>query len=358
MNNTDFLSAVVARVGEISSYNKITIFTIATTTMQEGNAYLTPIRNNDQFVISGCIIFGHKDILPILRIIDGAVDIILIDSEKKIPIRVFNSHDRSHKTETVGDIETGSISKICFQHINKSKVFEFKPNDLTVNAAWLFLSQRLHFLSGKKISILGAGNIGSKLALKIVECGADVHLYRRDDYKGFNISHGLNLIKPLNTISTIHFHQSAIQAAFMSDVVIGATSGYQILSEDIINSVKKDCLIVDLGKNNISANAIKLARKNSMEIYRVDVTPALESYVHEVLKMQAILANSYGRKELGCCNIVSGGYFGDNGDVVVDNLIKPDQIIGISDGNGNIKKNLNSTDKVTIIDSKKEFGID
>ena len=74
--------------------------------------------------------------------------------------------------------------------------------------------------------------------------------------------------------------------------------------------------------------------------------------------MQAILANSYGRKELGFCNIVGGGYFGDKGDIVVDKINKPEQIIGISDGSGNIKKSLSSADNATIINFKKEFGID
>ena len=267
----------------------------------------------------------------------------------------FNNNESLNNSQTIGKIETGSISKICFKHIKNSKVFEFKPNDLTVNAAWLFLSQRLNFLSGRRISILGAGNIGSKLALKLVECGSDVHLYRRDDYKGFNISHGLNLIKPINTVSSVQFHQSAIQAAFMSDVVIGASSGSQIINEDIINCVKKDCIVFDLGKNNLSKGAINLARNNSLEIYRADVTPAIEAYVYEVIKMQDILNNSYGIKDLGFCNIVGGGYSGENGDIVVDNISDPKRIIGVSDGNGNIKKRLNTEDDYNMMKILKEF---
>jgi len=353
----DFLEQVASRVDEIRTHNKRTIFTIATTTKQEKEAYLTPVRNNNDFCLTGCIIFNQKIILPLLDKIDGMVDIILVDSEKKIPIRVYAELEEE-VVNTVGYVETGSISKICFKNVKYSKVFEFKPNDLTVNATWLFLSQKFNFLSGKRISILGAGNIGSKLALKLVECGADVHLYRRDSYKGYNITHGLNFIKPTNTVANIQFHQDIVQASFMSDVIIGATDGCSIINEDVINSLKKNCLIVDLGKNNLTKGAIKVVVQKSLEIYRADVTPTLEAYVYEVLKMQDILENSYGRKNIGFCHIVGGGFFGHEGDIIVNQIDNPNQIIGISNGDGSIKKDVNDVDQCNIDRINMEYGIE
>ena len=350
----NFLDEVSSNVSKIKKYNKKTIFTIATTTKQETKPYTTPIRTTNDFCVTGCLLFNQNDLLPLLKTIDGFVDIVLVDTEKKIPIRIHEKNKRDEDIniftpyETVGYVETGNLSKICFQNIHTSEIYEFKPNDLTVNATWSFLSQKLHFLSGKKISILGAGNIGSKLALKLVECGADVHLYRRDAYKGYSIEQGLNFIKPENTISNIQFHQNIIQASFMSDVVIGATSGQQIIDKTIISSVKKDCIIIDLGKNNITQEAITLAKDNSMEIYRTDVTSALEGYIYELLRMQNILKNSYGKKELNGCTLVGGGYFGSNGDIVVDSINDPKNIFGISAGDGSMKNKLNANDKDNI----------
>ena len=251
--NHNFLNEVSSRILEIKSFNKKTIFSISTTAKQEENSYMTPIRDCDSFVLTGCIIFDQKILPTLLKKIDGEVDVILVDSEKKIPMRIDNNFkDKPELYKTVGYVETGSISRICFEYIKKSKVFEFKPNDLTVNATWSFLSQRFRFLSGKKISILGAGNIGSKLALKLVECGAEVHLHRRDFYKGHHIVHGLNLIKPEGVIANIHFHQNIMQASFLSDILIGASNGHPVIDSDVVNSVKKSCLIVDLGKNNLT----------------------------------------------------------------------------------------------------------
>ena len=356
--NHNFLNEVSSRILEIKSFNKKTIFSISTTAKQEENSYMTPIRDCDSFVLTGCIIFDQKILPTLLKKIDGEVDVILVDSEKKIPMRIDNNFkDKPELYKTVGYVETGSISRICFEYIKKSKVFEFKPNDLTVNATWSFLSQRFRFLSGKKISILGAGNIGSKLALKLVECGAEVHLHRRDFYKGHHIVHGLNLIKPEGVIANIHFHQNIMQASFLSDILIGASNGHPVIDSDVVNSVKKSCLIVDLGKNNLTKKAIKTAVQHSVEIYRTDVTPAIESYVHEVLKMQDILENSYGKKELDFCNIISGGFFGGLGDVVVDRINNPKRIIGVAQGDGALKKILNTNDKNNLKKIKSNFSI-
>ena len=356
--NNNFLNKVLSRIFEIKSHDKKTIFLISTTAKQEENAYLTPVRICKDFILAGCIIFDQKNLTSLLEKIDGEVDIILADSEKVIPMHVDGLNYELDKNSDQLSIET--ISKICFQSVKKSKIFEFKPNDLTVNATWSFLSHRLKFLSGKKISILGAGNIGSKLALKLVECGAEINLYRRDIDKGNQITRGLNLIKPEGIISNIQFYSDPMRASFMSDILIGTTNGHPVIDENIINNVKKDCLVIDLGKNNLTKNAIKIATQYSMEICRTDVTPAIESYVYEVLKMQEILKNSYGKRTLDFCNIVGGGFFGNYGDIIVDEIVNPSQVFGVSHGDGLLKSVLNSEDQLRVkrlkIEIKKSFG--
>ena len=352
-----FIKEVESRITIVRSFNKQVVFTIATTSKLEEYPYLTPIRATNDFSYTGCVIFWQDILDPLLEKIDGMVDIILVDTEKKVPLHIAD-HATDEPHETVSYVETGNLSKICFQKVKKSKVFEFKPNDLTVNATWSFLSQRLRYLSGKKIAILGAGNIGSKLALKLVECGAEVRLYRRDTYKGHHISQGLNMIKPQGTVAHIQYHQEIKQAAFMADVLIGAASGFSIIDDYVIGCVNKNCLIVDLGKNNLTNSALDLAVEYSLEIYRADVAPALEAFIYEMLKIQDILVNSYGRKELGYCSIVGGGYFGKKGDIVIDSLKKPTRIIGVSNGDGSLKREPSSEDQCNIDQLKKEYDIE
>ena len=129
-----------------------------------------------------------------------------------------------------------------FYRIKKSKIFEFKPSDTTVNATWSFLSQRLNFLSGKKVSILGSGNIGSKLALKLVESNVNVSITRKNNYKGKIIALGLNNIKSENTASCITFNQDILKNIFNSDVIVGAANGVSVIDVNLLKGIKKDSI--------------------------------------------------------------------------------------------------------------------
>lgn len=355
-----FLTQLKENVKALKKVNTKRVFTIATTSKQENDPYLTPIRKSGFFTVCGCVIFDQASLMEIINIIDGEVDYIFVDSEKKIPLRVHQelsgSEDEIYNpANTCGLIETGNLSKICFQKVIKSKIFEYKPNDITVNATWSFLSQRLKFLSGKKISILGSGNIGSKLALKLVECGGNVSIHRRNSYKGYGIAQGLNLVKPENTVSNITFHENILQATFMSDVLIGATNGVSIIDINLIKSIKKNAIIVDLGKNSLTKEALSFALTQSIEIYRTDVTSAFEGFIYEAIKMDEILHQSYGRRNLGYCTIIGGGYFGQVGDIVVDNISCPNMVFGVAAGDGTMKKKPSLEDKRRINLLKKDM---
>ena len=342
-----FLKQLKENLKDLKKNNSRTVFTIATTSKQEIEPYLTPIRECDFFVVCGCVIFEQSILTEIIDIIDGEVDYIFVDSEKKIPVTI-------HPKLNV--VETGNLSKICFQKIKKSRILEYKPNDITVNATWSFLSQKLNFLSGKKVSILGSGNIGSKLALKLVECGVSVSIYRRNAHKGYGIAQGLNFIKPENTVSNITFHENILQTSFMSDVLIGASNGVPIIDVDIVKSIKSDAIIVDLGKNNLTQDAIQHALDQNIEIYRTNITSAFEGFIYEAIKTDEILNNSYGKKDLGYCNIVGGGFHGSDGDIVVDNISNPNIIYGVAAGDGTLKNKLSTKDKEKLSKLKKEIS--
>lgn len=359
---TLFIEVVRSLVSEMTKLPVKRIFTIATTSKEEENPYVTPLRITRDFAIAGCVIFKQECLLELIEIIDGQVDIVLVDTEKKIPLSIHKQPITSEDSiylhrKTIGPIETGNLSKICFQKIKQSRTFEFKPNDLTVNSAWSFLSQRLRVLSGKKIAILGAGNIGNKLALKLVECGADVHTYRQQFHIGHQIANGLNLIKHENTVSQITFHSSLLSTTFNADVVIGCTNGVPIITPEVIQTISCNALVLDLGKNNLTPEAIRLAIENKLELYRVDVTAALEGFIYEMLKMDSILSTGYGKKSLSYCTIVSGGYFGDEGDIIVDNINSPQIIVGVSNGTGELKKVLSSDDNEKIRRFREDFQL-
>ena len=352
--NTDLLSQALVNVSKIHALGKKTVFSIATTAKLETESYLTPIRVCEGFSLTGCIVFDQQGLLDLLDKIDGKVDIILADSENLIPL--YLNKDNNSPEHRVASKNTDGISEICFKHVSKSEVFGFKPSDLTVNAAWLLISQRLGPLIERKISILGAGNIGSKLALKLAECGAKVQLFRRDSNKGREIISGLNRIKSNHASLNMKFYSDPLQASAGADVLIGASNGHQVVSKAVVDCVAKSCLVIDLGKNNLSREAVNSARQRSLEIYRTDITPAMEAHVYEILKMNEILKYSYGKKYLDFCTIVGGGFFGDFGDIVVDSIHRPSEIFGVAQGDGLLKNQLTESDTLKIKRLQKEIG--
>ena len=131
-----------------------------------------------------------------------------------------------------------------------------------------------------------------------------------------------------------------------------------IIDENIVKNLRGDCLIVDLGKNNLTEDAIIIATESSMDLYRTDVTPAIESFVYELLKTRNILEKSCGKRDLDFCRIVSGGYFGRKGDIIVDAIDNPKFVLGIAQGNGLLKQFLSTADKVKLNKLKDIFRID
>ena len=97
----------------------------------------------------------------------------MVDAEKKIK-------PKNNKTP-------GNIERRVRESVKKSKMLIYKGNDLTVDAIDLFLTyffkDNIRGLGGKKILIIGAGNIGSKLAQILLERGSRVFINRRSQKK-------------------------------------------------------------------------------------------------------------------------------------------------------------------------------
>ena len=62
---------------------------------------------------------------------------------------------------------------------------------------------------------------------------------------------------------------------------------------------------------------------------------AMAGEVTTVLRTSTMIKNM-GKKYIEGIPVVSGGYIGDMGDVVVDSILSPTEVIGIADGRGSI----------------------
>jgi len=333
------------------------LFSISTTAIinDTNNPYTTPVRLLERSLITGVVIYSQAQVIIATNIVKDFVDGYVVDIENKYDLNINSNIDELNyfqnkylisKDKEDSYFKHKSIIEIVRSIVDTQKIIEYKANDITVDAIWTFLSTKMNFLSGKKISIIGCGNIGSKLALKLVESNASVIIMRKNSQKGKLIAEAINTIKSTLCRGQVTYNSSAIEASKHCDVIIStANTNIPVVTLDMVKNLSKNGFIIDVGKGNIENIAIQKAIDNGIRVYRGDVSAALYGFVSQVQQMQDILQTKIGRSNIGSnINIVSGGFLGGCGDIVVDSFISPRLIYGIADGKGNMKVNVSSID--------------
>lgn len=345
----------IARLKGVSTY-----FSIGSTSEEKGRMpYMTPVRLLEDCVLSGVVVFSQTQAIIAAATIKSQVDKVLVDVEKKIAIQLGCNDDvlrhfdivrPTHKERSRTNIEFGNISSAVRAILSSDQIIEYKPNDITVEAVWTFLSLKLGNLSGKKVGLIGCGNIGFKLALKLVESGVSVALYRQDANKGMFMANAINMIKPTTTIAMATYAATPLQASTFSDVLIGAANtGAHVIDWPMIQSMSPKGFVVDLGKGNVAEGAIREALANNVEIFRGDISTAIYGFISNAQQMLKTLRSKLGKRMLDSgIVLVSGGMFGLDGEVIVDDYLEPWMIYGVSDGAGKVKLNLTIKDKDAI----------
>ena len=309
-------------------------FCIGNTRKKNANGYFyTPIRVTDKLVAGSVIVYSVKQAAEIIKYIDGKVDYILVDSEKKISSNLYEE-------------DIGNIEREVRDSTEKSEVITYKGNDLTLDSIDIILEQLFakhrKGIGGKKATIIGSGNIGSKLALRLVERGVHVVITRRNSSNLKAIVKALNLIKPQETLAKITGTSNNLKASNNADILIALTSGRPVITTKIIHNVNESAILMDAGKGCFSPSAIKTAKLRKLTIYRPDIKIGFEGFVSSLFKTREVLERSFGRRIIGGLSIVSG-LVGIEGEIVVDSFRFPKVVYGVADGLGGFIETLNES---------------
>jgi len=103
--------------------------------------------------------------------------------------------------------------------------------------------------------------------------------------------------------------------------------------------MKKNGLVIDGGSGTVKRDAIRDCAENRIELLRVDIRNSFRAQAELILSSEAFVNSIQGKKSMGEFEVVSGGIIGKIGDVIVDSISKPREIIGIADGEGGLLKN-------------------
>jgi len=248
-----------------------------------------------------------------LKAVDGAVDLIFIDTEpKQIP-----------------DLFSRFSKKVA-----KSRVYPIKPNDITAEAADFVLTSIMqHDLQNKTIAVIGCGNIGAKFILRIQERAGRIVISSRR--KLDNLIESFREIAPRHSSCDIVQSQDIIKDIPACDAITVFTPGVPVVTEEMLGVAKDTCVIMDSGIGNLSEEAIAVAFKRELLVFRLDIGTAVLSTIDHICRNESFV-KKIKRNKIEDIWYVSGGMIGRRGDQVVDNAADPQIKYGIADGLGRI----------------------
>ncbi|WP_432738807.1 hypothetical protein [Maridesulfovibrio sp. FT414] len=330
------------------------------------NPYTTPIRKISNGVICGAVVFTRTQAAIAVMVAEKYTRRIVVDAERKfhVPDSVDSNLLRHFGVESEiialggeGDNGCGSNS-LCRAYSHDVDCYLFKSNDMTVEGIWQYLALRFKCFNRKKCTIVGGGNIGFKLAIKLVESGSIVNFVRRDPDKGIELVSAINTIRHHSAIGEAFYYAEAVAACVDCDVVIGCTDGLPAITADAVKHMRDSGVLIDVGKGSISQDGLNLAHERCIDVLRFDVTCALDGMIATIVANEKA-AQRTGRAEFhGSIGLVSGGFLGAEGDIVVDDFRHPCQVFGICNGLGDFKQNLSQKDVEILQLVKSTYKID
>jgi hypothetical protein len=288
--------------------------------------YRIPLREAEELIYTGVIVRDVETAIKIACIIDGCVDYIFVDAEKKIRKIYY------------GEKDAGNIEKAIKEKVKKSKIFPYKGNDLAVEALDQLLASIVADLGGLQVAVVGAGNLGSKIALKLVERGAYVRLYRRNSIKLQHITEGLNAVKSEHTLSYISAKNSIHDACLNADIIIACANEKSIIPIEAVSLMNPSGprILIDAGKGCFEKNVLE-----KYQIFRLDVSVVQQSTFSSLLKTENMYTKPIGRLRIeNGINLVSLGLLGRYGEIIVDDIYHPKKVIGVCDGAGFLLKDV------------------
>lgn len=246
----------------------------------------------------------------ILKTFDEPQTTIYLDVERKVPF---------------------DLLEIAYSYVRSATIETIKPNDITVDASMALIQNHFGYdLRDLVCTVIGTGNIGFKIAIRLAESGAAVGLHGRNKSKATLLTDAANSVTPRHTR-----HKMVASSLANSRLMVSAVGAQHVILREHLNLLDSvnSTLCVDVGIGTLSPDFIEAAVSSGHPCVRLDVRSAGNPLpVHP----NPFFIDVAGHRIISGTRVVAGGLIGARGEVVVDEIRTPHQVLGIANGVGGL----------------------
>lgn len=284
-----------------------------TANLNNPDVFFGGVRETPTTIAGNVIVRTLAHVEHIIETFDGYVSYFLVDCEIK---------------NEVPNLEAYALARV-----HKSKVLVYKPNDFTVASLDMLLACTRGSLRGQKVAIIGLGNVGAKIALKLCERGANISVYERAQERMAAVITGLNITKRSDT--QILGFATPMEAVQSADIVLGCTPGIPAIDERMVVSLNPGAMIIDVGNGTMTDDGIAEAKERGIEIHVLSSFGGYLGMIEDWLFQRKMLTGAR-QKQFDTFTIIVPGILGVRGDILVDSIENITRVIGLCDGKGDI----------------------
>jgi len=293
-------------VKELSEFQGENFLAISTNKFQGHNGFIcSSLKYSDHSAFLQVIIYDYFEIEKLSFLGKADFNFVLQDTELK------------NKILNLGDI--------IAEYFPNLKIIRYGSNDVTLFAFDLFLSTKILGLGSVEASIYGAGYLGTEIALKLAKRGVTVNLVTTNPSL-INSKLSSGYLQHITDLVQIRNYQYDLTE---SDIHIGCTSGVSVIQAPYIQKKVKSSLLLDVGGNNFTTGAQRLARENNNTIYSLSNDEAMFAWISAYFQVSQQFASDNLHKFSCGHTYIPKGRLLQNGDVLVSNLPNPRRIYGI-----------------------------
>ena len=331
MRDFDFIQKYNRVLIELSSLikktNKHAVLIIQQRPNEQDVDPIVPMVRESLSNIIAFVCIAQSDIIEyVVREAKGIVDTIILDNVIK----------RSN---------SDSIIKALYVHAAQYEIPVLTYNDFdswATSAVNLIKANDCSSLTGKDVLVVGKNYLATRMILQLIDCNANIYLLE-SDYETMDVPY-------INTTNlSIHSpNVKYVDTKCNFDILLGCCLHSQCDKLDMLCVFDFDA-IYDVGVSNFDQQFIATHKaKGCNTMFRSDDRAGIASVVLNLMETNYLLQHCVGRKSLPGINMVAGGLIGYYGDVVVDSMENPRQVLGVANGDGTFKQDLTEKDKNNI----------